>query len=181
MSFLKDLAWWSLGSSGPYGLHGDRQGSGMAEFGIFWALSTPWPSPGFESLLHYTVSIGVYKLMRRAGVVLNHNRKNFREANLCQASLSVTRLTLDHRLVGVPWIRKFWYWSSCGMGTNLLTVKFRNLETLWHVKALYMSLAIRVSLDEDMKGFFKTDFYLQTLLEDHFTQFAFILIFIVGG
>ncbi|XP_020103158.1 uncharacterized protein LOC109720448 [Ananas comosus] len=42
----RGLAWRSLGSSRPYRLHGDRQGSRMAEFGIFWAVSFPWRPPG---------------------------------------------------------------------------------------------------------------------------------------
>nr|CAD1830006.1 unnamed protein product [Ananas comosus var. bracteatus] len=48
MATARGLAWRSLGSSRPYRLHGDRLGSHMAEFGIFWSLSSPWPSPGYE-------------------------------------------------------------------------------------------------------------------------------------
>ncbi|OAY70530.1 hypothetical protein ACMD2_25851, partial [Ananas comosus] len=65
MATARSLAWRSLGSSRPYRLHGDRlviihesllfvivdeflEGSHMVEFGIFWALLSPWPSPGYE-------------------------------------------------------------------------------------------------------------------------------------
>nr|CAD1839335.1 unnamed protein product [Ananas comosus var. bracteatus] len=144
--FLKDLAWRSLGSSRPCCLHGDRQGSHVTTLDILDTLSSTWRSlwAGIFSVIILFELNAVLLVLIRGSLMLGFSFSNQIDTGSWVGWGAMDPVCLSFSGVGF----KFWYWSSYGMGTNLLTMKFRNLETLWHVKALYMSKLLTYKLKE---------------------------------